>query len=630
MYGAILGDIIGSPYEFDAHNIKTKEFPLFSSKSEFTDDSIMTIAVAEALMRCAEDADDETIKAAVVESMQNYGKRYPFAGYGINFSLWINNDEPQPYNSYGNGSAMRVSSVAWLYQYDFARMLHVAALTAMVTHNHPEGVKGAQATAAAIFLALHKQPKEVIKGFIEKQFGYDLSRTCDEIRPNYHMVESCQETVPEAITAFLEGENFEDVIRLAVSLGGDSDTLTAIAGSIAEAFYEVPEELKVETRERLTEDLREVLIRFDEKVAEDVIARSQNANLQARWDSVLKPKEDAKSQKKGPDFSINAELERNMEVRAKHVTKESSIVCLESIRRLMNNRGLFMIPVMPLRNPNAEKDKTVRQLQIQVVKSKDGRNWQVAYTSDKAYQSSKLKKGPVMALPIRELLGQYTDMVEGTNKAPEEIVGIVLNPDRNALFLPRNVIGEIFKVNQSAKDVQNKSTVVITKGDITKIKADCAVNSTDSNYSGQRGVDRAIHEAAGSGLDAACGQLEECGVSQAEITDGFNLPSKYIIHTVGPMYDGTPKSAAELEACYNNVLVLAKEKEVHTIMLPIISAGDGLFPVKEACSLALEAVEQWIANNRDYIIHIVFVCNGDENFAVFNEVARAKMEKSAK
>ncbi|HAS20983.1 MAG TPA: hypothetical protein DCR16_04550, partial [Lachnospiraceae bacterium] len=150
MYGAILGDIIGSPYEFDSHNIKTKEFELFSDRSEFTDDSIMTLAVGEALMDVSRDASDEEIKEALVSSMQKYGQAYPLAGYGINFSVWLNQKDPKPYNSYGNGSAMRVSAVPWLYQEDFERMLHVARLTAEVTHNHPEGIKGAEATAAAI------------------------------------------------------------------------------------------------------------------------------------------------------------------------------------------------------------------------------------------------------------------------------------------------------------------------------------------------------------------------------------------------------------------------------------------------------------------------------------------------
>lgn len=235
MYGAILGDIVGSPYEFDCNNYKGKDFPLFSQRSEFTDDTVMTLAVARALLD-TRGQDDITIKAALVREMQRLGRAYPDKGYGARFNQWLYEDDPQPYRSYGNGSAMRVSPAAWLAE-SMQEALHLAQLTAEVTHDHPEGIKGAQAVAAAIFLA----------------------RTCDEIRPTYHHVESCQETVPQAIAAFLESTDFEDALRTAVSLGGDSDTLTAITGSIAEAFYGVPENLKQECRKRLTPDLEEIL-----------------------------------------------------------------------------------------------------------------------------------------------------------------------------------------------------------------------------------------------------------------------------------------------------------------------------------------------------------------------------------
>ena len=258
MYGAILGDIIGSPYEFDIGR-KSKDFPLFSKNSAFTDDTVMTIAVAEAFTDAPDD--EESIRRRLIQSMQKWGHRYPDAGYGLRFSEWLDSDDPQPYNSWGNGSAMRVSSVAWLY-HDLDTVRKMAQLSAEVTHNHAEGIKGAEATVSAIFLARTGHSKGKIKTYIENQFGYDLSRTCDEIRPTYHHVESCQETVPEAITAFLEGDSFEDVIRIAVSLGGDCDTLTCIAGSVAEGYYGVPVELKRKCEERLTNDLKECLHQF--------------------------------------------------------------------------------------------------------------------------------------------------------------------------------------------------------------------------------------------------------------------------------------------------------------------------------------------------------------------------------
>lgn len=260
MFGAILGDMIGAPYEFDRGN-KTKSFPLFSSESEYTDDTAMTIAVAEALMDTL-GKPDEDVRSALIQSMHYWGRRYPNAGYGGMFYRWLLSGSTQPYGSYGNGSAMRVSSAGWLYD-SLETTRRIAALTAAVTHNHPEGIKGAEATASAIYLARTGSGKTEIKDYIVREFGYKLSRTCDQIRPTYYHVETCQKTVPEAITAFLEGTDFEDVIRTAVSLGGDCDTLTCIAGGIAEAFYGVPEPLVAECKARLPEDMRAVLERFD-------------------------------------------------------------------------------------------------------------------------------------------------------------------------------------------------------------------------------------------------------------------------------------------------------------------------------------------------------------------------------
>ena len=264
MYGAILGDIIGSPFEFDRGD-KTKDFELFTKGCQFTDDSVMTAAIAEALIAVGPDATKEEIEEAVTANMQDWGKRYPHAGYGERFRYWLSARSPKPYNSYGNGSAMRVSAVGWLYP-TLERTREVAAYTAKVTHNHPEGIKGAEATASCIFLARHGVNKEGIREYVIKEFGYDLNRTLEEIRPTYHHVESCMETVPEALTAFLEGNSFEDVIRTAVSLGGDCDTLTAIAGSVAEGFYGVPQDLQEECYKRLPERLRATLRSFQEFV----------------------------------------------------------------------------------------------------------------------------------------------------------------------------------------------------------------------------------------------------------------------------------------------------------------------------------------------------------------------------
>ena len=267
MYGAILGDIIGSPFEFDRGN-KTKEFDLFTKGCDFTDDSVMTIAVGEALLAVGAEATVKEIEEALVTNMQDWGKRYPYAGYGGRFRYWLRESNPKPYGSYGNGSAMRVSAAGWLYD-------SLERATANVTHNHPEGIKGAEATASAIYMARNSSSKEEIKEYIEREFHYNLDRTLDEIRPGYHMDETCQRTVPEAIIAFLESQDFEDAIRNAVSLGGDTDTLGAITGSIAEAFYGIPAVLIAECRSRIDEGLMtDVLDEFDHTLGRDKNADS--------------------------------------------------------------------------------------------------------------------------------------------------------------------------------------------------------------------------------------------------------------------------------------------------------------------------------------------------------------------
>lgn len=254
MTGAIAGDIIGSVYEFD--NIKTTDFPLFTNESDYTDDTIMTVAVADWLLNGGD----------LAKVMQRYGREYPYptGGYGGRFSGWLREKDPLPYNSWGNGSAMRVSAVGWMFD-SLEKTLEVAKETAIVTHNHPEGIKGAQATAAAIYLARTGKSKQDIKQYIEMAFSYDLGRTCDEIRPFYRFNESCQGTVPEAIIAFLDSSDFENAIRLAVSLGGDSDTLACITGGIAEAFYGIPKDIEKQVSDKLPGTFQKVIKEFKNK-----------------------------------------------------------------------------------------------------------------------------------------------------------------------------------------------------------------------------------------------------------------------------------------------------------------------------------------------------------------------------
>ena len=231
MYGAIIGDIAGSKYEW--HSIKTKEFPLFSEGCRFTDDTVMTVAVAKALIIAREE--QRSFKKVLVETMQDFGRRYPRAGYGGGFRNWIKAKHPEPYGSFGNGSAMRVSPCG-LMAVTLEEALDLARASAEVTHDHPEGIKGAEATAAAVFLAKSGRSKEEIRDYIREHY-YPLDKTLDEIRPTYRFDVTCQGSVPEAIEAFLESESYADAIRGAISLGGDSDTQASIAGAIAWSYY---------------------------------------------------------------------------------------------------------------------------------------------------------------------------------------------------------------------------------------------------------------------------------------------------------------------------------------------------------------------------------------------------------
>ena len=255
MLGAVVGDIIGSVYEF--RNVKTTDFELFPKGSRFTDDSVMTLAVAKWLTE-----DKRHTAEGLTACMQELGRRHEDAGYGGRFLGWLWEENPQPYNSWGNGAGMRVSPVG-LFAKTLDEALALAEITASVSHNHPEGVKGAQAIATSVFLAKEGKSKQEIKAYVEQTFGYDLDRTTAEIRPNYHFDVSCQGSVPEAIIAFLEGNSFEEVIRLAVSLGGDSDTIGAMAGAIAACVYPIPGEMAEKCYEILTEDLRQILNKFE-------------------------------------------------------------------------------------------------------------------------------------------------------------------------------------------------------------------------------------------------------------------------------------------------------------------------------------------------------------------------------
>ncbi len=253
MLGAIIGDIIGSVYEQSP--VKTLDFPLLSSHSTFTDDSVLSVAVADVLLTGID----------YTTAFRTYHRNYPDRGYGYGFTRWVGSDNTEPYNSYGNGSAMRVNPVGWAFP-TLTETLREAERSAAVTHNHAEGIKGAQAVAATIYLARTGESKIVIRNYLQDTFHYNLERTLDQIRPHYSFDVSCQGSVPEAIIAFLESTDYESAVRNAVSLGGDSDTMACIAGAVAEACYRsINRELVAEVRQRLPAQLLEIVDRFTGK-----------------------------------------------------------------------------------------------------------------------------------------------------------------------------------------------------------------------------------------------------------------------------------------------------------------------------------------------------------------------------
>ena len=425
MYGAILGDIIGSPFEFDRGD-KTKDFKLFSRRSHFTDDSVMTLAVCEALLKVGQDVTVKEIEDAVISSMQSWGRRYPHAGYGGYFRRWLTARHPEPYNSYGNGSAMRVSAVGWLYD-SLEKTRTVAKATTNVTHNHPEGIKGAEATASAIFMARNGSSKEEIKKYIENEFHYDLNRTLNEIRPGYHMDETCQKTVPEAIIAFLEAKDFEDAIRNAVSLGGDTDTLGAITGSIAEAYYGIPEWLITECRKRINKDMRIVLDDFNDVLSNQDDFPNSNKMIENAIDQYY-----VQNNKDGMLVFMKTlliSIEQGGELVVPYITT-SSILSKEQLNRISIGDTFTL-------------DHDVK-LKLETVKDVKGNEWMGVFTS-----TNEMHKGSSGNVQINQSILSILQSVLDL----EEVNGIVINPFGKHIQISKNMIALLISIyDECAKE----------------------------------------------------------------------------------------------------------------------------------------------------------------------------------
>ena len=425
MYGAILGDIIGSPFEFDRGD-KTKDFKLFSRRSHFTDDSVMTLAVCEALLKVGQDATVKEIEDAVISSMQSWGRRYPHAGYGGYFRRWLTACHPEPYNSFGNGSAMRVSAVGWLYD-SLENTRTVAKATANVTHNHPEGIKGAEATASAIFMARNGSSKEEIKKYIENEVHYDLNRTLDEIRPSYHMDETCQKTVPEAIIAFLEAKDFEDAIRNAVSLGGDTDTLGAITGSIAEAYYGIPEWLMTECRKRINRDMRVVLDDFNDALFNQDDFPYSNKMIEDAIDQYY-----VQNNKDGMLVFMKTlliSIEQGGELVVPYITTHS----------ILSEEQLNSINIGDAFTLNHDV-----KLKLETVKDVKGNEWMGVFTS-----TNEMHKGSSGNVQINQSILSILKSVLDL----EEVNGIVINPFGKHIQISKNMIALLISIyNECAKE----------------------------------------------------------------------------------------------------------------------------------------------------------------------------------
>ena len=595
MYGAILGDIIGSPYEFDANAIKTKDFPLFNEKSEFTDDTVMTAAVANALLELDPQADDSEVRKALVRNMKDFGHRYPFAGYGMNFSMWLEQENEVPYDSYGNGSAMRVSPVAWLFSNNMQRMRRTAALTAMVTHNHPEGIKGAEACACAIFLAMHKKSVQEIRSYIESEFGYDLHRSVDDIRPGYHHVESCQETVPEAIICCLESSSFEDAVRNAVSLGGDSDTLAAIAGSIAEAMYGIPQELKDECRKRLPDDILSVLDRFEKR------AQSVPDN----WDGRMPKKLVMDPYSINRFHEGNESIEEAIRVYDTRRDRLSAGIVLEMLRFRMKQGGYFLIPVQMPKEAAGRAGRPV-QLQIRTVQTSDGRIWQPVFTGAAAIKNGK--PTPAAGASMESVLKKVLQTAKNGG-----ISGVIINPWSKPFPIETGQLESFLRSAETSK--VNAHLYFDIEEDPANTQAACLVKETSIRLIDHEGSDEEDRNVIFVKNDPRNPQKK-------------TKPSKPSIIVRKPQFTGNKEQDAErISSVYTAVLDTAVKNGVSSVALQVLFADEKAFDKAFAGAGAVSSTLNWITANPLQPLAVVLVVKDRAEFDLIQRMMQRQILK---
>lgn len=425
MYGAIMGDIVGSVFEFDAPGWR-KDFEFLTKESMWTDDSVMTIAVAQALMDSGKDASIQAIENSCVRQMQKWGRKYINAGYGVRFIKWLCMDDPKPYGSFGNGSAMRVSAAGWLYD-SLERTREVARATAMVSHDHPEGLKGAECTAAVVFLARTGHSKQEIEEYVRKEFSYDLSESLEEMRARHRHDESCMDALPKALRSFLDGWSYEDVVRNAVSLGGDTDTIAAIAGSMGEAFFGMPLVMKARCRDKLEADMLEILDEFERfigKAGEENTkdAYGDNAILEAAY-LLFCGEEDME---KKPQAFITF-----LNVMAKRMSEGATVpMPFEDVEGSIFKR-------LDIENIKAGDTLTLEKgarLRLDTMKDGKGNLWIPLFFNENAMHKGQTAN-VTMSMPIQDVLrGGLTR---------EDVQGVVIDPFGKPFVLTKEILENI-------------------------------------------------------------------------------------------------------------------------------------------------------------------------------------------